>query len=379
MATTSDYLNKLIEQKNTLADNLVEKGVDATHDETLETLVPKVLDIQSGSGGSGNGIYPIGTDGRPTGDVVVPEGVTSLYQYIFANNTNVESITFSEGFTTASDQCFSGCKNLKSVTFPSTLTTIGRLSFSGCTSFTDLNFDNATENVVISGNVFNGCTALTSIHIPDGMTISELGQYAFQNCTSLSDTAAENIINKSETISNYIFYGCVGLVNLNIRTATEMMFRDCKGLKSTVVQEPYNGEIKNQIFYNCTSLESCLLPDGATRIGIGVFSNCSALKTVYLPSSITAATSNSLTSGNNYYIFYGCTALEDVQLGTDWNMDLSVSVSENITLDSMVAMFNNLKDLTGDTAKTLTLGEVNLAKLTDEQKAVALNKNWILA
>lgn len=49
MSTTADLLNKLVSQKNTLADNLVEKGVEATHDETLETLVPKVLDISSGS------------------------------------------------------------------------------------------------------------------------------------------------------------------------------------------------------------------------------------------------------------------------------------------------------------------------------------------
>ena len=48
MATTVDYLNKLILQKNTLADNLITKGVTATHDETLETLVPKVLEISGG-------------------------------------------------------------------------------------------------------------------------------------------------------------------------------------------------------------------------------------------------------------------------------------------------------------------------------------------
>ena len=48
MATTADYLNKLVEQKNTLADNLVTKGITATHNETLETLVPKVLNITSG-------------------------------------------------------------------------------------------------------------------------------------------------------------------------------------------------------------------------------------------------------------------------------------------------------------------------------------------
>lgn len=46
MATTAEYLNKLVDQKNTLADNLVTKGVAATHDETLETLVPKVLEIK---------------------------------------------------------------------------------------------------------------------------------------------------------------------------------------------------------------------------------------------------------------------------------------------------------------------------------------------
>ena len=47
MASMTDYLNKLVSQKNTLVDNLVTKGVAATHDETLETLVPKVLDISS--------------------------------------------------------------------------------------------------------------------------------------------------------------------------------------------------------------------------------------------------------------------------------------------------------------------------------------------
>ena len=53
MATTVDYLNKLILQKNTLADNLITKGITASYDETLETLVPKVLNISDG-GGDGN-------------------------------------------------------------------------------------------------------------------------------------------------------------------------------------------------------------------------------------------------------------------------------------------------------------------------------------
>ena len=64
MATTADYLNKLVTQKNTLADNLVTKGVVATHDETLETLVPKVLDISGGGDIKGTN-FTINLTGEP--------------------------------------------------------------------------------------------------------------------------------------------------------------------------------------------------------------------------------------------------------------------------------------------------------------------------
>ena len=157
------------------------------------------------------------------------------------------------------------------------------------------------------------------------------------------------------------------------------MFQYCTNLVSVEISEPYKDKIQNSIFTGCTSLERCVLPNNAITIGIKVFYKCTALKIVYLPSSITSATNNSLSHSSNYYIFKDCTALEDVQLGQDWNMSLSVNSSENLTVDSMVAMFNSLKDLTGEKAKTLTLGSTNLAKLTAEQKTIAINKNWTLA
>jgi len=42
-------------------------------------------------------------------------------------------------------------------------------------------------------------------------------------------------------------------------------------------------------------------------------------------------------------------------------------------------MFTALADRTGQTAYTLTLGATNLKKLSDEQKAIATDKNWTLA
>ena len=56
MPTTADYLNDLVAQKNALVDNLNAKGVSASQSETLNSLVPKVLDI-SGEGGGGSDTY----------------------------------------------------------------------------------------------------------------------------------------------------------------------------------------------------------------------------------------------------------------------------------------------------------------------------------
>lgn len=50
MPTIADQLNELVNQKKALVSNLNTKGVSATEDEKLNTLVPKVLEITSGGG-----------------------------------------------------------------------------------------------------------------------------------------------------------------------------------------------------------------------------------------------------------------------------------------------------------------------------------------
>lgn len=372
MTTTADYLNKLVTQKNTLADNLVTKGVTATHDETLETLVPKVLEISGGGGG--NGIYPIGEDGRPTGDVTVPEGVTSLYRYIFSDDVNVSSVSLPESLTKFEHYCFSGCTGLTKIDIPSNVTAISEYCFNGCSGLTKVTLSTGTKN--IGTYAFQNCKNLTNISIPDDTSYS-IGNFTFCN-SGITNDCAKNIVSHANSIGSYIFRYCLSLTNVEVSVFSDYMFQQCTNLitaKST--QATTNSG--SSVFYSCTNLTTVSLADGITNIGTQLFYGCKSLKTVYLPSSITSASENSLTVTSSLYVFYNCTALEDVQLGTDWNMSLRLNVSDNITADSMIAMFNSLKDLTGDTAKTLTLGSTNLAKLTDEQKAIATNKNWTLA
>ena len=398
MATTTDYLNKLVTQKNTLADNLVTKGVDATHDETFETLVPKVLEISSGGGG---GIYPIDNTGMPTGDVIVPDGVVTLSKIPFNANTNITSVSLPTSLTSISNNCFEDCTSLQNINIPSSVTAIPSHCFSDCTKLTTVPPDNINEY----GNyAFYKCSNLPTINIPSNCTL--IGEYAFAYCTKIKNITIDKydssrkygsycfaycnsltnddicrIIDNADLINPSLFQSCAGITDVEVARVWASMFKDCKNLtRATVKGTGATGNTGISVFYGCTSLQEVQLAPTTKKIGTQIFYNCSALKTVFLPSTITEDTDSCLTSTSaSFYAFYGCTALEDVQLGQDWNMSLRLNVSNNLTIQSMVAMFNSLKDLTGETAKTLTLGSTNLAKLTDEQKAIATNKNWTLA
>lgn len=397
MATTAEYLNKLVGQKNALADNLVTKGVSATHDETLETLVPKVLEISSGGGG---GIYPIDNTGMPTGDVIVPDGVVALSKIPFNTNLNITSVSLPTSLTSISDNCFEDCTSLQSVNIPSSVTAIPSHCFSNCTKLTTVPPDNINE---YKAHAFYKCSNLPTINIPSNCTLFEqysfayctklknitieenarytLGEYSFTYCNGLTNDDIANLIKNAYTTSAYIFKGCTGITNIEVNRIWTGMFYGCTNLvRAKALTTGSSGNTGNDVFTGCTKLQEVYLANNTKKIGASVFKNCSALKTVSLPSTIIDTDNDSLTStSSSYYAFYGCTVLEDVQLGQDWNMSLRLNVSNNLTHDSMVAMFNSLKDLTGDTAKTLTLGSTNLAKLTDEEKAIATNKNWTLA
>jgi hypothetical protein len=79
-------------------------------------------------------------------------------------------------------------------------------------------------------------------------------------------------------------------------------------------------------------------------------------------------------------MFYGCTSLTNFTIAQGFNCNgLNVSVSTRFSAETLVAMLEALADRTGETAYTLTIGATNLNKLTDEQKAIAIGKNWNLA
>ena len=125
----------------------------------------------------------------------------------------------------------------------------------------------------------------------------------------------------------------------------------------------------NNMFYKCSNLTSVPLFDTSKVTDMSdMFSNCSNLTSVPLFN-----TSNVTTMS---YMFYGCSSLETIHM-LNIGVDLDISSSTKFTREALLEIIGNLKTVTS--TKTLKMGTTNLAKLTEEDKAIATNKGWTLA
>ena len=182
MATTTEYLNKLVTQKNMLADNLVTKGVTATHDETLETLVPKVLEISGGSG------MQVDENARFTGDVVFPEGVTTIPDNYFYGTGNqytgaVTSITFPTTLTSLGESAIRYIPTLQAVKFKgNNLKTIGRYCFMANDSLKEVILPEGVETIEYAAF---GYINIEKVHLP--ASCISIDTYAFRDDVSLTN------------------------------------------------------------------------------------------------------------------------------------------------------------------------------------------------
>ena len=84
-----------------------------------------------------------------------------------------------------------------------------------------------------------------------------------------------------------------------------------------------------------------------------------------------------LSSGTDFtHTWAGCSSLTTLGGFGAIKESIDLSASTKLTVESIMNVVNQAATVTG---KTMTLGSTNLAKLSDEQKAVATSKGWTLA
>ena len=128
-------------------------------------------------------------------------------------------------------------------------------------------------------------------------------------------------------------------------TNMEYMFNQCSYLTSIPKFDTSKVTVMVEMFSGCTKLETVpALNVSNVNYMSGIFGSCSNLKSILM---------------------------------TGMKVDFDISRSTKFERTDLVTILNNLATVT--TTKTLTMGATNLAKLTNEDKAIATNKGWTLA
>jgi len=214
-----------------------------------------------------NGVVTSG--GSCAGAVVIPEGVTSIGQSAFDENTSLNSINIPSSVTSIGPNAFFGATGLSSILIPEGVTSIG-------------------------SNAFGGATGLSSILIPASVT--SIGTYA------ICETAVTSITVDSAN-PNYASQDGV-LFNKDLTT----LIAYPSGNTSTSYVVPSSvTTIEDSSFYKSLFLKSIAIPNSVTSILSYAFSASPNLETV------TFASGSPITA-INVETFYGLPKLSSIEL-----------------------------------------------------------------
>ena len=114
-----------------------------------------------------------------SGVFAVPDTVTEIAPYAFADCQQVQQIVLPAGLTTLGEGAFSGCTALMKIAVPDGVTALPASLFAGCTALTDVTLGKGVT--AIADNAFFGCAALQTLALPD--TVASLTGAAFSGCS----------------------------------------------------------------------------------------------------------------------------------------------------------------------------------------------------
>ena len=190
---------------------------------------------------------------------------------------------------------------------------------------------------------------------------------SFDGAISFMDTS--DVTSMSSMFSNCSKLTSVPLFNTSNVTNMSNMFYYCSKLTSVPLFNTSKVTNMREMFSSCSSLTSVPSFDTSNVTDmINMFSSCSSL------TSVPSFDTSNVTNMN--WMFSSCSSLETIHM-INIGSSLDISASTKFTREALLEIIGNLKTVT-DT-KTLTIGSTNLAKLTEEDKAIATNKGWTLA
>lgn len=198
-----------------------------------------------------------------------------------------------------------------------------------------------------------------NVNVPSGggntlKNLLDATQRAYDLFNYYTGTSVDNLIqyNDTENVTNM-----------------ERMFGNCTNLTTIPLLNTSNVTSMSQMFYGCDNLTT--IPQLNTSNVTNMYMMFSG------DANLTTIPALDVNNVNDFgYMFRLCSNLKSI-LMTNIGVNLNISASTKFERSDLLVILNNLKTVTE--AKTLTMGADNLAKLTEEDKAIATNKGWTLA
>lgn len=189
-------------------------------------------------------------------DLVIPEGVTTLYWYSFNTCRNLETVTLLDSLEFIDSWAFERCSKLKTINVPANVTRINGGAFAQNSSMTSITCDPANKNYVSVNGVLFTKDMKELVAYPGGIqggytvpaTVNHIGDAAFYGALGLDSVT---ILGNLDFIGFEAFAECSKLTDVAIRDGVNYVgywaFRGCDGIKTLTVPQSVTN-IGNQAF-----------------------------------------------------------------------------------------------------------------------------------
>lgn len=179
-------------------------------------------------------------------DLVIPEGVTTLYWYSFNTCRNLETVTLPDSLEFIDGWAFERCSRLKTISIPANVTRINGGAFAQNSSMTSITCDPANKNYVSVNGVLFTKDMKELVAYPGGIqggytvpaTVNHIGDAAFYGALGLDSVT---ILGNLDFIGFEAFAECSKLTDVAIRDGVNYVgywaFRGCDGIKSLTVPQ----------------------------------------------------------------------------------------------------------------------------------------------
>lgn len=128
----------------------------------------------------------------PGGDVVIPEGVTSIGARAFERCNTITSVMVPSGVSRIGVGAFSGCDRLKKVVLHEGIVTIADFAFCFSGRLETVNLPDGVKKIGL--DAFAGCSNLAELRIPD--SVKEIGACAFSSCRKMKTLHLPDVLVK---------------------------------------------------------------------------------------------------------------------------------------------------------------------------------------